>query len=98
MDNKMKEDYIRKQAVELQKIDAELRNLETKIYSTKGNMRAQQQKKLDELKQKRGDINTRLEKLETIGTDAWMDVKRMIETTKNEIHRGIRRTILHLQK
>lgn len=98
MDKNMKDAYVKKQAAELQKIDAQLQGLETKVYSTEGKVRARQQKQLDELKQKRVDINNRLEKLESTGTDAWLDIKRVIETTKNEISRAIRRSMAQLKK
>ncbi len=93
MDEKRKEAYVAKQTAELQKIDADLKEMEAKIESTEADVKIEKQKQLEELKQKRAELNDRLEKLVETGTNAWKDVKRLIELSKKDIKRSIKHAV-----
>jgi len=101
MDRRMdlrREHYLRKQQTELGKLDASIRYLEVKAMSAKTEVRQSVGDAIDEARRKRAEINERLKALAQTGSNAWKDIKRVVDSTKMDIKRIVRRSISEIEK
>jgi hypothetical protein len=87
-----RERFLRKQGAELRQLDARIRELELEARVAKVEIRDSIEKAIDEAKRKRAEINYRLDTIARTGSNAWKDIKKVVSSTKKEIHRIVRRS------
>lgn len=84
-----KDEYVRKMHSKLDHWNAEIDKLATKASQSKAEMRAEYDKHIEELRTKRDEAKSNLERLQSAGEGAWEDMKVGVEMAWDAIGEAV---------
>ncbi|MBA3979249.1 MAG: hypothetical protein C0462_01475 [Alcanivorax sp.] len=85
-----RQEYIDKLKDKLTEWDNEIDKMEIKARQANEDLRHQWEKRKLDLKEKRQDLSSRLEKVRNSADDTWDDLKRQMDATWDSVSEGIR--------
>lgn len=81
--------YIAKMRAEIDAIDARIKELSAKTNRARADARVEMQHKLDDLREKRSELDERMEALRGASSQAWADVKTGFEHAWGELKSSV---------
>jgi division protein CdvB (Snf7/Vps24/ESCRT-III family) len=84
---------IDKLAAQLKQWDAEIQKLEAKVNKVDANVRANYRQKLDDLRTKKQEANSKLQEIKDSGEEAWGELKVGFEKSWKSINDAINNAI-----
>lgn len=81
--------YVEKMHAQIDAVDARIKELTAKAENAKADARIEMQRKLDELREKRRQIDDRMDSLKNASEASWNDVKGGFERAWGELRSSV---------